>query len=349
MVLFQKTPEELREAFVRSRFAETSMFGQHDIVEWIERERQAKRPHIPEEPTVPLVSQWQRLTGSDLLHVTDPQAAVVLLSHGATPVGNFGIEQTAPRIGNWGPFSQMLGTHVDGARVYVGYHAFVILELGTLLYIQRIMRGIERGVEEEGLISRPFELNMEYTSRAVADVLLGEWARGRPRMQQAREALCDSIEHRVRKERVKAEHDFDTAVAVSADGTKIVNADLVVVVPVPKDDRGWFIDAMCARSLPMWPASAFTDKKILRSNHMLRSEFPKPGEMWGFNFPGEVPTHESAVKAGYHVARRETHEFNHCRQIYCEMRLPSGMQRLFFTAPNFCPSPLPEGGVEVAV
>lgn len=225
-----------KEAFISNRLAETPKFGQHDVEEWLAREREADRPHIPEEPAVPLVSQWQRLPGSDLLGLTDPQAAQAILRGFATRVGDFGIETVSPKLGDWRPFAQLLGTHVEGARIYVGYWAFVILMLGRQFYILRVWHGIERGAEDEGLVAHPFSSNTDRMSRAVADVLLGEWARGGRKAREARNVLCDAVERRVHEERVQAERDFDAAVAVSEDGTKIVHADDVVVVRESEQD-----------------------------------------------------------------------------------------------------------------
>src|SRR3989339_826762 len=42
--LFDKTLDELREAFVRARFAEPNIFGRPDIEEWLEGQRKAYYP-----------------------------------------------------------------------------------------------------------------------------------------------------------------------------------------------------------------------------------------------------------------------------------------------------------------
>lgn len=225
-----------RERFVQARLAETPLCGHRDVEAWLELQRSAQLPHLPLLPNVPIISQWQRIPGSDLLRLTDPQEAHKLLVKAATSVGHFGIEHTAPKMGDWKPFGQLLGTHVDGARIFVGYHAFVIIEVGHRLYIMRLIDGFERVVQGEGLVSRPFGLDMELTSRAVADVLLGEWNRRYAKADDARKILCDAVAKTVALERARAECDFDVAVAVSEDCTKIVHADDVVVVRESEQD-----------------------------------------------------------------------------------------------------------------
>ncbi|MBI4714162.1 hypothetical protein HY771_03195 [Candidatus Uhrbacteria bacterium] len=70
--------------------------------------------------------------------------------------------------------------------------------------------------------------NPDTCSRAIADVLFYEWNRKRPKWREARGFLCDILAVQIRYEREKAEKDFDSAVAVSVNGTKIVHADWVI-------------------------------------------------------------------------------------------------------------------------
>ena len=46
MALFEKSMDELREAFVRNRFAEGGVFGREDIEEWVGELREAESPDI---------------------------------------------------------------------------------------------------------------------------------------------------------------------------------------------------------------------------------------------------------------------------------------------------------------
>jgi len=197
---------EKKEAFVQNRFAQLKTFGQKDIVTWLAREREVARPHIPEEPTTSLVSQWQRLPGTDLLRLTSAKEAIALVRANATPCSNFANEQVYPRVGNWTRFIQLIGTHEGGAEIYIGHFAFVVLVQGREFYALRVTEGTEHAIEGSTLLLRPFAyIPAEYTSRVVADVLLAEWDRCRSRASGARKVLCDAVARRVASERQQAQ------------------------------------------------------------------------------------------------------------------------------------------------
>ena len=76
-------------------------------------------------------------------------------------------------------------------------------------------------------------------------------------MGKAQTFLCDALGEEIPRERTKAEADFDSAVAVSADGTKIAHADYVVVLGHDgegKDDL-------------KFPASAFRERRSCELGH----------------------------------------------------------------------------------
>lgn len=148
----------------------------------------------------------------------------------------------------------------------------------------------------------------------------------------------------------KAGHDFDTAVAVSADGTKIVHADWVVV---PEHTRYNIVT-----SLRIYPGSAFRDRRILRSSEQYsRSEqfLDRHGDYelakarnWSLSQQiGQMVGHKSWLEQLREHPYRQWYATT--RALYAERVEQLPQASVLITPLSSCPSPLPEGGVEVQV
>jgi hypothetical protein len=337
---------ELREAFVRARFAQDDVFGRPDIEELLARQRKAEKP---------VEHTWRRLIDTGRVqrpfHIRElPDLAVP-----QELPREFSIRQMAD-VGD--PLVAMLCESVDRRRVDV----FPANERLTLF----LLKG------DDGAPAHAFTLTpqhnqkrrsgdpLAYTLFVPSDkdllqiVLSRGWSVGTKKIvTAARRLLCDGLATCIKEERAKAEHDFDTAVAVSANGTKIVHADYVVVA----ESTG----AYEARAV-IYPASAFREK-LLRSPRMGRE--PHPG---GTGMPDKCYTDDTA-----HITYALSHPgdplntrgslghelspYNHSGHRGSLQRLVEYwmrdrrremlIRRFLLTTRDFCPSPLPDGGVEV--
>lgn len=343
---FDKPMPELREAFVRARFGQEDVFGRPDIEAWFARQRRAERPieHI-----------WRRLIDAKRVqrpfHIRElPDLAVPQ----ELPRG-FTIRQMAD-VGD--PLVAMLCESVDRRRVDV------------LPVDERLTLFLLRG--EDGAPAHAFTVTpqhnqkrrpgdpLAYTLFVPSDkdllqvVLSRGWSVGPKKIATAaRRLLCDGLEACIGEERGKAEADFDTAVAVSADGTKIVHADWVIVRGVREVEPSGR-SRKRARD-PEWVrvfrGAQFHGTKILRTSGMKHGKYSSAMDasavfnrriglvLFGLN--GTFGEHHKSAQL---FGRVDEHSF------FTGEALPSGKTETFlYTTADFCPSPLPRGGVEVTV
>ena len=164
--------------------------------------------------------------------------------------------------------------------------------------------------------------DLDKLSLAIRDILFAEWLYRRPCWEKAREQLCRMANARIIEERAKAEADFNRAVAVSADSTKIVCADEVVVVITNPVDK--------SRKLLSFPASAFTSNKILRAEKIQRDDAAFHDILFIY---AKIINDQAFFVGGVPQALFDSGS--------------TSKPRVFVTEERFCPSPLPEGGVEL--
>lgn len=230
--LFQRPLPELREAFIRARFAEEQVFGRPDIETWLAREREAERPDYDSDG----VGGWSTVFENELLQFVAGHRELTALRECATPQPQLQLDALRPHAGDiaraHGLARAMIRVldprSVDVFDAY--YHgadeptiAIVMLrKMGDLPGFAYYSRG---GPHD------PLEIDdfVSYGTKGVIDVLFAEWLYGRLRWKEARQFLCDAVAGRIQDERNRAIVDFDLAVAISQDGTEIVDADWVVV------------------------------------------------------------------------------------------------------------------------
>ncbi|MBI4385702.1 hypothetical protein HY573_02635, partial [Candidatus Parcubacteria bacterium] len=168
----------------------------------------------------------------------------------------------------------------------------------------------------------------------VMDAVFATWKRGGPNAEAARTFLCDTVAGLIRKDRAEAEADFDRAVAVSADGRKIVYADWVAVMEPPFGSASF----PYRRPITVFPPTGFTSRKILRAQ-------PERGvDIHDLSGGRTFDPHGVCEVARGMIAPTAT-------QVLVEVRVrPSksgeNKARVLMTCRRFCPDPLPEGGVE---
>lgn len=348
--LFDKPMAELREAFVRARFAQEDVFGKPNIEEWLANQRAY---YGSPDHWVHLIERLASKATFDLTRLHEMAVRMPLKR-----LRNSGVHEWPDSVDAC--YTDACYTLISGlderrADVYT-------TGLGSALHLVVYKR---RGVpyraiaittsDDVALTPSPRYVLCPATNadflRVVLDFgLLPDHNPTRMR-ENARKFLCDTLEAHIGEERGKAEHDFDTAVAVSADGTKIVHADWVVVL-------GHIGDCSHLHDLK-FPAAAFMERKILR----LRAR--RPCYDYSFKVGGprirldgrDDPTVERFFSTDGRVHGQWEPQYADFRKIVDHARWAPPEQkllelsdgRIFLTHRDQCPSPLPDGGIKVTV
>jgi len=268
--LFDRSMDELREAFVRNRFAEDQIFGMPDIEGWLEEQKG---------PGILNLDAWHRF----LVHLAarcaeNPLDILRDCATKASELSRAHLSRTYIQD-EFGTFFSLLNRELylggggGSVSMCVGDRNVLYVVLGTT-------------DTEDGLtIKRVDRASPLVCGSAVASVLFAEWASARPKWKAASGFLCDNLEVCIAEERARAEEDFNRAVAVSADGTRIVHADWVVVFGGREHEAVDFL----------FPAAAFAESKIKRD---VRSPSSLPKELIG-----EV--RKARRMSSYQVCRRK--------------------------------------------
>ncbi|MDO8599755.1 MAG: hypothetical protein Q7S02_06645, partial [bacterium] len=337
--LFDKTMDVLREAFVRNRFGEAIVFGMHDIETWLSIQCKAGRPD-------PL---WEQFLARNFIVMCAATSPIAHLRERATPYATRPGEQLIARTFQKLPdgVQYLLGAlHVSPVveGVYYGHSVGCIITytkdgmVGSLLTIRS-------GTLERGFIVAQEQTNSPGAERLVVDILFAEWDRQNPKWKEARQFLYDAFGQEIKRERRKAEEDFDSAVAVSADGVKIWHADRVVVL---SDDK--------QHVLGEFPSEAFHERKILLAPADDRCRVPtdvRP-HLITAEVVEQMQRGEYGPMARFILSvRRAEYRNPSVSQALCNFAelLPEdpGLAQVLCTTERFCPSPLPDGGVEMTV
>lgn len=211
--LFEKSMPELREAFVRNRFAEHQNFSRADVEVWLQQER---------ESVIPNAQQWWTYCGRNWATTRVSATALTGLRACATQVVD------PKEITDKGYFARLCQLLLNQSDLYWDHDNQGVYFLRGIfpeneLFVVTLAPG--------GLFTmmRSVEESVNVCGRTIANIYLAEWLKHRPMWREARAFLCNMVAEAVAQERAKAEADFDNAVAVSADGKKIVCADWVFV------------------------------------------------------------------------------------------------------------------------
>jgi len=318
--LFDKPMNELREAFVRARLAEPATFSHEEIVAWLEDAAQ-ETDNFKRAPY--FVNHFDELNGASIAEI---------LHDNATPSAEppewllAGIKR-ANRDPAW--FAGIVrALQNGGAKVYypwtntIGVPPVAIIDNDAWILHPCIHASASPNA---ALSADKAEIS------DVLGILNGEILEQRPKMDAARAFLKQEARHAILHERKMAEQDFDEAVAVSTDGTRIVRAAEVVVLP----DKPWYQAAI-------YPASAFIETKILRTDHMGRFKLAKETLRSPPRTIAEYvrwSTHSDHFSSAMRIGHGQA--FDECRHF-------DGQPRLV-TEARYCPSPLPDGGQTITV
>lgn len=335
---FDKPMTELREAFVRARFGQADVFGRPDIEEWLTGQREAERP---EDKT------WVHFLGRRTVQPWADRDFFDLRSH-ATSLGV--LNERFRSVGEadaYGPIYDCLAfvpRGLDPKRgLYSGDAGMLYVEdhIHGPMFVVREEWGKDGGVT----ITRVRDRSKNPGARTILGVVLTEWQCGRSRWQEARASLCCAFDDAITHERAKAEADFDSAVAVSANGTKIVHADWVVVVPAslphPRSES-W----VPRSRMTVFPGTAFRALKILKSNERMRLE--PHYDPWSHRIASAEDAGRAAAEQ-FAIVMRSPEPSQAFGYLDKGVGAKGCQDSCLITTANFCPSPLPDGGVEVTV
>jgi len=323
--LFQKSYEELKEAFVRARFAEQNIFGRPDIEEWLTQQRQAEKP---EQTAWPKFLSSLSHAGNDPWH---------LMYNYATTLGV--LNRDFGSIGQENENGPVLDLLLDG--LYWGEQVGIYVKPDRNRPPNPALFVIHETAGDGIKMKRILSTKPGPGVHAALDVIYAEWGRQRPKRYQARAFLCDMLEEQIKTERTKARTDFDEAVAVSADGTKILKVNWVAVADT----------SLPLKRATIFPGSAFRDRKILRaaSTTQLNSIWhpwvpgPNPRPNTADDIVHDLSTVSYTYKSSTERPWWSPQTWGHLCPWLNEHRTT------LITPPDLCPSPLPEGGVNVRV
>lgn len=268
--------DQLEKAFIRNRFAQKDVFSDGDIEQKLITARKSETPDLQKwrtfwcDPT----QTWCLDLGSNKdqhLKITN------LLRKTCTPATGKHHEAILSLNDSYIPLPEdvqdFLKTLIDGgANVYATTTSTNLDEITVhyVIVIRSCVYELQLKVfhKEKVLFNTwpsPQEIRLSncVSSDSIISVLLSEWQTHSPNWQLARTHLCGQLEERIICEGKKAKEEFDKAVAVSEDGSKIVHADWVIVVP----DELTLGNASHVR---IYENTRFTHNKILREPNIQR-------------------------------------------------------------------------------
>lgn len=258
---------ELREMFVKNRFAEESYFANSEIESWLESQKESTTPEVDERGKSPwsgylhllhksgIKTRLCRRDGKDvttreLLRSVGFRAEDVFADKTYSPVG--WLRKGRSDI-------HLLVAKSISDEVYITNSILILYSRGGTPFNQVVLcpgLGCGGTYQTEGALSVQ-----------IADSLLLSWLylpESDERKYRAREHLCETLSNIVTEVRAQTEEEFDGAVAVSEDGKKIITADTVIV---------WG-----GGRIKIISASSFHDRKIMREELVFRPAFSCEGD-----------------------------------------------------------------------
>ncbi|MBI3304756.1 hypothetical protein HYZ80_00290 [Candidatus Parcubacteria bacterium] len=318
---------ELKEAFVQGRFAEEPYYGTRHIEKWLVSQRKARQPDE---------GRWNHCLCSDrmifclqgrelptLIRYADPSLTI------PEPASEYSLE-----LEHWRRIAPLLRS-LDPAKAQLYYgHVFgTIAVCGSGPTAPAYVF-----VQEHDANGKAITVLKPLVSLYAMDAIYATWRRGGPKAEAAREFLCNELAREIATVRAEAGADFDRAVAVSADGRKIVHADWVVV-PGPLEEKPG-VDSPMFSGATVFRGDAFHERKILR--FCLRR---------AKDSDSRKPTPEIVVLTARHTDRCHSEQSG---PLLIEVSPWSSFDRsggytVLMASRELCPDPLPDGGVEVSL
>ena len=337
-MLFEKPMSELKEAFVRNRFAEEKYFGNPNIERWLEKQRRAK---LPEE------GQWHYCTSSDRVLFFANKDPIGLLRTYAEPLARVpcsttGLPEYTDQVAHRAKLRPLLEAfdpkHVEVYYPYV--HSPIVIWLGEC---EAAPEAFYFETAQDANRKAMAWVKYSVPSPMVMDAIFATWRRGSSKAKAARKFLCDVVAQDIALVRAQAEAEFDEAVAVTADGKKILPADMVVVVPGRTGEvRG--------------PVYLYRDASVFRENKIFRHDSkPDTNCLVPQIFTDNEIANEALRFWKKHFSVIDGVKFGPTWLRYVwgyptkadETGRRDTQQRLIIAPRHLCPDPLPEGGEEI--
>lgn len=323
MNLFNVAPEELRELFVRNRFAEGQMYRNADIEKWLSEQTTAEKPDASPWLTN---QRWLRFSGHNTIEViragVETKEAKDLVFNPA--VNFFDRPYFRWQDENKPFFLENIIQRLDprSAEFYQGSRGPVVIYLpfqadqSALEYVFHTKHGTFPNEVMESL-------SLEHILKNdLIAMLLMTWRGSGPKKSVARKLLCDAMTECIKTDRLAVEKDFDRAVAATEDGTKIWPASKVVILgSKPEEDLVFSPEPFRKQKIILLPSTSpqnvgkNTANKITRTDQLLHASL-----------------------GAYVDLTRSLRRFSNQSLVATE----DGM--IMFTTRDFCPQPLPEGG-----
>ncbi|MFH1430573.1 MAG: hypothetical protein ABIG71_03575 [Candidatus Uhrbacteria bacterium] len=324
MALFEKTMDKLREAFVRKRFAEIWCFGTANAARLCEQGDGPLDAELDEERFKALIT-WAVRQPKDpellytmatcIKHLSPEEAIGKLHAPVPAPLKKL-LRLLDPSWAHCYPFSNF-GVIVFDRGDNPVTEATLRIECRTFDKVYGTA-----GVEVSTSVSRSDILRAMRLAAIRGDS---------DECRRVRGVFCTALRDAVCMERTKAEADFNRAVAVSEDGTKIIHAGKVVV----------FGGSERNPTDLLFDASVFIEQKCLRVGNP-----PKHLN----NALGALPISTMIEALSGTSTQRYTEITAYTRaQPQRQFLLCCKDGRILFVHRDQAPDPLPEGGVELRV
>ena len=327
--LFDKTYDELREAFVRARFAEPAVFGRSDIEAWLEAWQSPFQ-------SLDQIEGWRARRFHEYLEADGASTHEQfgnLLRELVTPVDELP-DWFGANLDHEEKLTILLQTlKLGGATIFCP--DFEDHDRVVVIRTQNDTFALVHSQYDSLDPVSIFAQLRRARRREIVDLLFDEWMFDRPKAAQALAFLKAEYREAIKREREAAQRDFDQACAVSADGTKIVHASWVFVAEGSEPTSGL-----------LFPASAFHRNKIRcgqRISHTIahldierqleQSSFDRGflGYLCGNWMDWNVEKKAVLVSGSKH------------RDIL------KPIEKTLLVGTAYCPSPLPDGGREIRV
>jgi hypothetical protein len=215
-MLFDKSTNELREAFIRNMFAEPNRFNNPDIEDWLSKQRAAIQPDD---------QGWNHCLGciDAFMFACSDNPIGYLRKYGNQ---DFAIRESIDQQtdASWEKLQFLLDTTRSGGLAQAYYATLHY----AILVDQRTSQPYCFDLSADG---KTATVSFESPSPVVMDAIYATWQLRGPNYLAAREFLCDKLGKEIAKMRRESEAEFDKALAVSADGKKLTSASMVVIVP----------------------------------------------------------------------------------------------------------------------
>lgn len=328
--LFDKSMDELREAFVRARFAEPNIFDRPDIEEWLEGQVNNLRQDVDSDfwKSCGFETHLDHKFHSSSFNKGSERAAHILRE--CVTAGGRQPAWADPRL-----TSIVDVLHRADVEIFYRYLPGKFKEEPVAIIIlgEKAFSVISNNDETDCEVAR---LDTTMVGEVIA-FLMEEVCLARPKAQKALEFLLREYKLAIDKIRESAQHDFDEAVAVSANGTKIVKAKWVLV---GSDGENW------KNHVILYPAEAFHGQKIRSRGRETRKSI-NMSHLVGLDY---ISKEESLVANLLQLLFRNMIITRSLWNLYLKDETGRDIfESLYLADFQSCPSPLPQGGRKIQI